>query len=250
MGILSLVVIIFGGVLIAIVVIANRSGAKPSESSTGKVFRLSPQGPANENSAIEDVRREAFSQKASAERDRGPRPADPIDGSTRYRWMIQEELLRQHGECDLDTAKRADVEFEGIVAETVPVEGVKKSFYAKVAGAKHDNSDHSSRTRIIDNCKVFDTFDLKREPENRFDSNAIALLKRETGEMLGYLDAELASEIAPDWEKHGLRWVVMLRHKNYSPETGKVAGATLFVIRLTDAYAAQLEKAAEPAAAN
>ena len=62
-----------------------------------------------------------------------------------------------------------------------------------------------------------------------------------TGEQLGYIEAELAAEITADRAKHGPRWMAVLRHKNFSPETGKVAGATIYLIRLSDEYVLQKE---------
>lgn len=76
-----------------------------------------------------------------------------------------------------------------------------KHFFTKVVGVTHENRDGSSRQDIIRQCsialpgrKFLEQLDLDHEDENPYDPNAVAV-KRETGEQLGYLSAELAEEV-------------------------------------------------------
>lgn len=185
----------------------------------------------------EDQRRERFSVKVTREANQGPKHPP-----SRYTALVREELMhRAWNEGDREIHAAADREFEGIIAESIPPEAQARAFYAKITGTKHRNSDGTSRPRIINECALFETFSLRPEPENKFDPNAIAILRRPNGEQLGYVDARLAEEITADQAKHGPQWMAILRHKNYHPETDRVVGATLLMIRLTDEYAAQKE---------
>ena len=68
-------------------------------------------------------------------------------------------------------------------------------FHAKVVGVTHSNPDGTSRQRIIAGCYPCEVLRLQPEPENPVDKNAIAVL-RASGKQIGYLDAELACEVA------------------------------------------------------
>jgi hypothetical protein len=125
-----------------------------------------------------------------------------------------------------------------LIATTIPVEAQETAFYARVRGTSHRNSDRTSRTKIIGECSVFDPILLVPEPENPFDSNAIAVCRRETNEQLGYLESRLAGEITRDEAKHGPHWIAFFRRKTHNPESGRTAGAVIRVIRLSDEFIA------------
>lgn len=79
-----------------------------------------------------------------------------------------------------------------------------KEFYSKIAGVSQNNEDGSSRQEAIEyNAKVGKPLILNREPKNKFDPNAISVWVFSKGcfgsgtHQLGYLEARVASELAP-----------------------------------------------------
>ena len=104
-------------------------------------------------------------------------------------------------------------------------------FYSKVAGTHHLNADGTHRSRIISQCEEGELLLLIPEPDNPYDPHALQIVRRETGEQLGYVEARAASDIArragEDWF-----WVAVLRCHNYHPETGRVVGANIGLVRL------------------
>jgi hypothetical protein len=126
----------------------------------------------------------------------------------------------------------SDAQFEKAVQDLVQQTGCDKHFYTKVAGASHLNLDRTSRTRIIGKCEVFETLEFRPEPNNEFDSNAIAIVRRKTDEQLGYLEADLATEVAKDFIEYGPCWIAVFCHPNYHPETDAIVGAVIYMLRL------------------
>lgn len=84
----------------------------------------------------------------------------------------------------------------GFDAGEVAVNSSIQTLSTTVAGTGHRNRDGSWRTEIAAQCERHEQVRLKREPENEFDANAVAVLRR-TGGQFGYLrmqDAEIAVE--------------------------------------------------------
>jgi len=83
------------------------------------------------------------------------------------------------------------------------------TFHSKVAGVTFKNADDSSRQDYIRAyCKAGMTIILKREPNNPYDNNAVGIwIKRRTiinsEVQIGYLNAEVAEEIADYIDKGG-----------------------------------------------
>lgn len=76
---------------------------------------------------------------------------------------------------------------------------------ARVVGVTFENEEYKvNRQEIISGLKGSEKIYLKREPTNRFDSNAVAVvLKSESMDMkLGYLRAELAGLMADMWKEY------------------------------------------------
>ena len=67
-----------------------------------------------------------------------------------------------------------------------------------VVGVTFLNDDGSSRQSIISNCKRDDEIRLVREPENKFDKNAIAIFHK-LGQV-GYVAKDFAKQMAPDMD--------------------------------------------------
>jgi hypothetical protein len=132
-----------------------------------------------------------------------------------------------------DAWHEADEEFEKAVAVSIPEEAREKAFYTKIAGTKHKNPDGTYRSRILKDCSVLEPLELRREPDNPFDENAVAVHRLSSGEQLGYLDSYTAQEVAKHMTKHGDRWTAVFRKHTFHPETGKVVGGVIYLIRLT-----------------
>ena len=71
--------------------------------------------------------------------------------------------------------------------------------HTKIVGVTHPNSDGSSRQRILKRMRreerEYEAVYLEPEPDNPYDKNAIKVLNTE-GEQLGYLNSDLAEDIA------------------------------------------------------
>lgn len=83
-----------------------------------------------------------------------------------------------------------------------------KWIFTKVVGVSHRNNNGSYRKRIIRRCGVPEELRLVPEPDNPFDSNAIAVC-RANGEQLGYLNQRLAADMHR-WMEDGQHWVAVL----------------------------------------
>lgn len=76
----------------------------------------------------------------------------------------------------------------------------------KVVGTTFSNEEFGvNRQEIIATLSGKEKIYLKREPENRFDSNAVAVIlcREKTGDFkLGYIRAELAAFFSSFWDKY------------------------------------------------
>ncbi len=68
-------------------------------------------------------------------------------------------------------------------------------YHAKVVGVSFTNPDGKSRQRIIAGCYPCELLQLRPEPENPVDKNAVVVL-RASGEQIGYLQADQAEEVS------------------------------------------------------
>jgi hypothetical protein len=126
----------------------------------------------------------------------------------------------------------SDAVFERIAVDTFKSFDLDKAFYTKVAGVAYPNKDGSKRARIIADCDVGTALELRPEPENKYDPNAVAIVRLGLGEQLGYLESGLASEVARDFREFGPCWLALFRHPNHHPETGAIVGAVIYMMRL------------------
>jgi hypothetical protein len=86
-----------------------------------------------------------------------------------------------------------------------------ESFFTKIAGVSRDNRQSVIRYRLTEE----DNLQLVREPNNPVDGNAV-MVQTEAGEMLGYLNSERASEVAPkmDLGWHAMAFVEQITGQN------------------------------------
>ena len=75
-------------------------------------------------------------------------------------------------------------------------------FNTSVVGIAFKNPDGTDRQKIISKCKKEEPLMLTREPNEKYDKNAICVF-RETDEQLGYVDNEQAKELGDHIDKGG-----------------------------------------------
>ena len=93
------------------------------------------------------------------------------------------------------TPQRPFYAWQGI--KSSPESNSVRSFYTKVVGVTHENRDGSSRQEIIARYLVGEPLELRREPDNPHDSQAIAVC-RESGEQLGYISTDIGWRLADE----------------------------------------------------
>lgn len=130
--------------------------------------------------------------------------------------------------------------FERIVMETFGP-AIDDFFYSKIAGGNYKNADGTYRSRTISECRVLELLDFEPEPDNPFDVHATKVLRRETGEHLGYLPSRTAMDLAARYEP-GKMWLGLLKEHTMNPQTGLIAGANIMVLCWNqERYLAHLE---------
>ena len=67
---------------------------------------------------------------------------------------------------------------------------------SKVVGVTRHNHDGSDRQVIAAECRQGEELELRREPDNPQDKNAVAVF-RANGDQVGYLSASVAEQLAP-----------------------------------------------------
>ncbi len=107
--------------------------------------------------------------------------------------------------------------------------GADRVFYTTIAGTSHRNSDRTSRVAGIRKCEEDDVLDLVLEPDNAYDPNAIAVFFDER--QLGYFNTRLAGELTKDIAKNGTRYRASFRRPTIHPESGKIVGGLIVIVR-------------------
>jgi hypothetical protein len=109
---------------------------------------------------------------------------------------------------------------------------VDRYFHTKIAGAKFPNDDGSSRAAIVGWCKPLDLLVIQWDKGNRYDRYT-RIVKRQSGEQLGFLPRGIAAEIHEDFFVPGVSWIGIFKRANHHPDTGQVVGAVILVARTT-----------------
>ena len=78
-----------------------------------------------------------------------------------------------------------------------PYSAIRKTIETKVAGVTFEG-----RQRVVASLQVGEPVVLTREPENRYDANAIRV-ERVDGAQIGYIPREIAGRIAPFMDEDG-----------------------------------------------
>jgi hypothetical protein len=90
------------------------------------------------------------------------------------------------------------------------------------------NPDGTSRQRIIAGCYPCEVLRLQLEPENPVDKKAVAVL-RASGKQIGYLDADLASEVAGRMES-GWQYIPIIKEIRGEDCDSQYLGILLLII--------------------
>jgi hypothetical protein len=84
---------------------------------------------------------------------------------------------------------------------------VDKVIYSKIAGVTFDNCDGTNRQALLPSLKKGDELELKREQNNAFDNNAVAIYSPKG--QIGYINAELAPYISTIIDNDGSLRVIV-----------------------------------------
>ena len=104
-----------------------------------------------------------------------------------------------------------------------------RHFHTKIAGVTHKNTDGTDRQKFISKCQLLETLVLDHEGDNPHDRNAVRVC-RGNGQQLGYLNAELAEEIARKSEK-GYRFAAFIKDITGGKRKGHSFGVNLLILQ-------------------
>lgn len=129
-------------------------------------------------------------------------------------------------------AARAEI----VAAEQLFLEQFKAeidySFHSRVAGTSFKTKDGHSRQAVLKHLKPMDILLLSREPNNKYDDNAVLVLTAEAKD-IGHLPREIAAEIAPELDS-GKLWIAAISGVG-RPSGVSRTGASLLLMRLSEA---------------
>ncbi len=101
----------------------------------------------------------------------------------------------------------------------------QRTYSLSVVGESYDNDDGTSRQKIIRRCKAGDQIVLRREPDNPYDPNAIAVTTA-AGEQIGYLSRDNA-EWVPDALEKAERTTVVIKSISAAEGAPKLLGVVI-----------------------
>ena len=102
------------------------------------------------------------------------------------------------------------------------------SFYTKVAGVSHRNDDGTYRQRIIRRCRPQERLVLDHDERNPHDPNAVRVC-RQSGEQVGFLNAELAEEVVSA-AREGYRYAAFVKNITGGTEDRPTLGMNLLMV--------------------
>ncbi|WP_348266872.1 HIRAN domain-containing protein [Edaphobacter paludis] len=141
------------------------------------------------------------------------------------------ELLEQAKEKPVNKVVQENTAYERNLFRKLG-NSVDKHFYTKVVGVSFQNSDSSSRQDTIQSLIVCQELEFRKEPQNKFDPNAI-LLCTQNGLGIGYLNERLAGEVTRSLNK-GVSWRCYVRRVLHAADT-KNWGVTVCMVKLKNA---------------
>lgn len=110
---------------------------------------------------------------------------------------------------------------------------VEDHYIIRVAGVSYQNDDGSRRQEILAHCKVPEMLQLVRQPNHRHDTNAIQV-RRENGEMLGFVPRDEARLMAPELDE-GRRYVAVLTTLDGGYGQKPTRGAGVLIVKIKNA---------------
>jgi len=112
------------------------------------------------------------------------------------------------------------------MAKQKPNDQPIKHFHSKLAGVSHKNANGTSRQKNISKIVDGDSLELRPEPDNPHDDEAIAVYH--SGRQIGYLGAQVAHQIATQ-SRTGWRFDAFVA--GVTGGSGKTRGVNIVVIR-------------------
>ena len=105
-----------------------------------------------------------------------------------------------------------------------------KLIFSKVAGVSHLNANRTSRQKIIrEELRAMGRLLLRREPDNKFDPNAVVVLS-EAHDQIGYLQERLAGEVAESL-RGGCVWECWVSEVTSGGARKKAYGVNIVLLR-------------------
>ena len=108
---------------------------------------------------------------------------------------------------------------------------MSNSFYTKLAGVSKKNEDGRRRQEVIED-DLYEGLELhlEREPDNAFDSDAIAVFASKYGDQVGYLIKAVAEELAPLMDRGQL---VTCKVTEITGDYGQTRGVNVQITKYT-----------------
>lgn len=111
----------------------------------------------------------------------------------RYNWWLMDMNKKKNGATSRQEPAPIN-DHTNSVAEAKQTSSVQ-NYETAIVGVKFDNDDGTSRRDYLRRCVVGGALSLMREPQNKYDSNAVAVYTP-PGVQVGYLGKFLAKTIA------------------------------------------------------
>src|SRR5262249_16469371 len=158
-------------------------------------------------------------------------------------WSTKEEVIRDKVESWIDHSigpvglaieyhetRQDGAKHLGHDAEARAADAPIQTISTQVAGVEHANGDGPARGASVKKCPLFDLPPPRHEPQNKYDSNAIAVLRAD-GEQIGYLPRRVAAEFVGE-AKLGCRYVAALESiDTFGGMAGVIPDVTILVFR-------------------
>jgi hypothetical protein len=150
-------------------------------------------------------------------------------------WIVLKVLSRNAGPSGQKEFSTVRASLGEILPPELADLEMEDHYIVRVAGVSHQNDDGSSRQEILARCKVPEILELRRQPNHRHDKNAIQV-RRQNGEMLGFIPKNEARIMAPELDK-GRRYVAVLTTLDGGYGEKRYRGAGVLIVKIKDGIA-------------
>jgi len=147
-------------------------------------------------------------------------------------WFVLKALTAKPARSRQNEVSTARVSLAEILPPELANLEEEDHFVVRVAGVSHPNDDGSSRQEMLARCKVPEVLQLRRQPNHRHDKNAIQV-RRQNGEMLGFIPKNEARLMAPEMDK-GRRYIAVLTTLDGGEGQKRWRGAGILVVKIKE----------------